>query len=286
MNKDLRMKTAFTLAEGATHGGISHNIGGTLHRFVESFTHVGIFHNTRRVAFTLAEVLITLGIIGIVSAMTIPTLVKNYQERVLVNKAKQAHALVNNAVKTYWAMNTCYNATCLFVPNKNSRQVAQEFMTVFKGAKLCPDLAEDKLEKHCKQIRIKGQLTPSKRNGKYFEEDITNRYSRIVLNNGMVINISANPSCYGTYERLEYDENGFPTGNSYTASYNGQCGRIYIDTNGTDEPNQFGRDNFAYNVYFDGKVENRNKTIDGPIKQNKLIYNEYNLDEALPGFEE
>ena len=284
MNKDLKEKFAFTL--GATHVGISHNIGGTLHRFVESFTHVGIFNNTRRVGFTLAEVLITLGIIGIVSAMTIPTLVKNYQERVLVNKAKQAHALVNNAVKTYWAMNTCYNATCLFVPNKDSRQVAKEFMTVFKGAKLCPDLAEDKLEKHCKKIRIKGQLTPSKRNGKYFEEDITNRYSRIVLNNGMVINISANPSCYGTYEQLEYDENGFPTGNSHTTPYNGKCGRIYIDTNGTDEPNQFGRDNFAYNVYFDGKVENRNKTIDGPIKQNKLIYNEYNLDEALPGFEE
>ena len=286
MNKDLKMKMAFTLAEGATHVGISHNIGGTFHRFVESFTHVDIFHITRRVAFTLAEVLITLGIIGIVSAMTIPTLVKNYQERVLVNKAKQAHALVNNAVKTYWAMNTCYNATCLFVPNKNGRQVAREFMTVFKGAKLCPDLAEDKLEKHCKKIRIKGQLIPGKRNGKYFEADITNRYSRIVLNNGMVINISANSSCHGTYEQLEYDEYGFPTGNSHTTPYNGKCGRIYIDTNGTDEPNQFGRDNFAYDVYFDGRVENRSKTIDGPIKQNKLIYNEYNLDEALPGFEE
>ena len=29
-------------------------------------------------AFTLAEVLITLGIIGVVAAMTIPTLVQNY----------------------------------------------------------------------------------------------------------------------------------------------------------------------------------------------------------------
>jgi len=34
-----------------------------------------------RTAFTLAEVLITLGIIGIVAAMTIPTLVANYQEK-------------------------------------------------------------------------------------------------------------------------------------------------------------------------------------------------------------
>jgi len=32
-------------------------------------------------AFTLAEVLITLAIIGVVAAMTIPTLVANYQEK-------------------------------------------------------------------------------------------------------------------------------------------------------------------------------------------------------------
>ena len=37
--------------------------------------------NDKLVAFTLAEVLITLGIIGIVAAMTIPTLVANYQEK-------------------------------------------------------------------------------------------------------------------------------------------------------------------------------------------------------------
>ena len=34
-----------------------------------------------RGGFTLAEVLITLGIIGIVAALTIPTLVANYQNK-------------------------------------------------------------------------------------------------------------------------------------------------------------------------------------------------------------
>lgn len=38
-----------------------------------------------RAAFTLAEVLITLGIIGIVAAMTIPNLIYNYQKKVWVN---------------------------------------------------------------------------------------------------------------------------------------------------------------------------------------------------------
>ena len=79
MNKDLKMKTAFTLAEGATH--------------------VGISHNTRRVGFTLAEVLITLGIIGIVSAMTIPTLIKNYQEKITTTKLKKVYAEIIQVVK-------------------------------------------------------------------------------------------------------------------------------------------------------------------------------------------
>lgn len=32
-------------------------------------------------AFTLAEVLITLGIIGVVAAITLPTLIANYQKK-------------------------------------------------------------------------------------------------------------------------------------------------------------------------------------------------------------
>ncbi len=40
----------------------------------------------KKVAFTLAEVLITLGIIGVVAAVTLPTLVANYQKTVWVNK--------------------------------------------------------------------------------------------------------------------------------------------------------------------------------------------------------
>ena len=38
-------------------------------------------HSPRKVAFTLAEVLITLGIIGIVAAMTLPGLIAKYQEK-------------------------------------------------------------------------------------------------------------------------------------------------------------------------------------------------------------
>jgi prepilin-type N-terminal cleavage/methylation domain-containing protein len=46
--------------------------------------------------FTLAEVLITLAVIGVVAALTIPTVVRNYQKTQTVTKLK----------KTYSAMQT------------------------------------------------------------------------------------------------------------------------------------------------------------------------------------
>ena len=45
-------------------------------------THEVTFNNSRSLAFTLAEVLITIGIIGVVSAMTLPMLKANIEERV------------------------------------------------------------------------------------------------------------------------------------------------------------------------------------------------------------
>ena len=54
--------------------------------------------SSKKAAFTLAEVLITLGIIGIVAAMTIPTLVANYQKKVLKTQFTKKYAEISQAV--------------------------------------------------------------------------------------------------------------------------------------------------------------------------------------------
>ena len=50
-------------------------------------------------AFTLSEVLITLGIIGVVAAMTIPTLIANTQSSKYRNQYKKTLSTLNQAVK-------------------------------------------------------------------------------------------------------------------------------------------------------------------------------------------
>jgi prepilin-type N-terminal cleavage/methylation domain-containing protein len=49
--------------------------------------------------FTLAEVLITLGIIGVVAALTLPALIASYQKQQTVTQLKKAYSALNQAVK-------------------------------------------------------------------------------------------------------------------------------------------------------------------------------------------
>lgn len=50
-------------------------------------------------AFTLAEVLITLGIIGVVAALTMPALIANHKKQTAITQLKKAYSEMSQAVK-------------------------------------------------------------------------------------------------------------------------------------------------------------------------------------------
>ena len=52
----------------------------------------------RKSAFTLAEVLITLGIIGVVAALTLPSLITNYRKQVIETRLSKFYTTMNQAV--------------------------------------------------------------------------------------------------------------------------------------------------------------------------------------------
>ena len=54
-------------------------------------------HYKIKKAFTLAEVLITLGIIGVVVAMTLPILISNYKKNLAVERLKSTYSIINQA---------------------------------------------------------------------------------------------------------------------------------------------------------------------------------------------
>jgi type II secretory pathway pseudopilin PulG len=53
----------------------------------------------KKFAFTLAEILITIGVVGIVAAITIPSLISKYQKKIMGNRLKQTHAMLTNVIR-------------------------------------------------------------------------------------------------------------------------------------------------------------------------------------------
>ncbi len=66
-------------------------------KIASRFTH----HHSlkKKAAFTLAEILITLGIIGVVAAMTIPSVVNNYRKHVVETSLKKYYSILNQAIQ-------------------------------------------------------------------------------------------------------------------------------------------------------------------------------------------
>ncbi len=84
----------------------------------------------RQKAFTLAEVLITLAIIGIVAAVTIPTLIAKYQEKAWKTSADVFDRKLTEALNLM-------NTNDELVGYKNAEEFVQAFSKYVKIAKVC-----------------------------------------------------------------------------------------------------------------------------------------------------
>ena len=94
-------------------------------------------------AFTLAEVLITLGIIGVVAAMTLPVLISNHRKQVYVTQLKKSVSTLEQAFHLALADSevdelgntdlflSIGGAECNLLNDSNS-QACSEFYTMFK----------------------------------------------------------------------------------------------------------------------------------------------------------
>lgn len=75
--------------------------------------------------FTLAEVLITLGIIGVVAALTIPGLIETYQKVATAQKLKETYSIIVQAAKLHT------NETGLELEGFDTRLNGREFLDTY-----------------------------------------------------------------------------------------------------------------------------------------------------------
>ena len=183
--------------------------------------------------FTLSEVLITLGIIGVVAAMTIPTLVQNYQERAWKTSAEVFESKLEQALKT---MNTQQT----LAGYKNTEDFVNELSKHFKISKICKndaltDCFEDKVYWGNEEIGVANLTTA----GKFGQKDWYTKVVGAQFANGTTGLIAYNPNC-----KQE----------PYSNQINGtSCLAILYDTSGNKSPNTQNKDLRGINI----------KTLDG-----------------------
>ena len=274
-------ETLRILKEGATHVDICTNIQKTLRLSKKGNTQVDIISNALRTmgdgarsagketkrnqiihskktkaAFTLAEVLITLGIIGVVAAaLTLPNLIANYQNKVFAAHAKKAYSSITQAIKMAEAeYGTPGDVTGLFDTSQTSRQLVEKLSKYFDTIDLC--LNQSECPKYKYDILYSKPL---------YEKDKTATTYAIgaplfILKDGTTISARQEKSCKRTVTFPSYSPDGVPVldkdGNQVTYdTTKTYCGMIYFDTNGTKGPNQAGVDFFEVRFSADGRTQ-------------------------------
>lgn len=184
--------------------------------------------NNKKSGFTLAEVLITLGIIGVVAALTIPVLLQKYEEKVTVTKVKKMYSILSNAYElakieygdiSQWGVSS--------EPKKAALDIREKFEKYLKYTKLC-DNTNDLKECGVADVIYKNDdkavdvISPSIKNN--------------FLSVGMLL----------------------ADGSSLWYHYSGR-GVIYYDVNGLKNPNSFGRDIFGFEIHNNKQLQAGNE---------------------------
>ena len=175
---------------------------------------VAFYKCSRKIAFTLAEVLITIAVIGIVAALTMPMLIANYQKRQTVVQLKKVYSELSQAVQ----LSAVQNGD---IQNWNFQLSIDEFFNTYLSSFL----------------KISEQsVGEAYNNGIAYYESSGNRelYLTNVYSNSRIVTLASGAQIL--MSTVDWDTNpGY-----------------VIDLNGFKSPNKFGRDVFVFEVTPDG----------------------------------
>ncbi len=172
-------------------------------------------------AFTMAEILITLGILGVVIAMTLPSVIGKYQKSVTVNRLKRSYTTIaqmflmaqkDNGSMEYWDFSN-FGVVQSGAFQTVLPQIAQTYFLPYLDVLI--DCGTS-----CQKVK--------NNNYKWLNNELINQFEyhlfyTIFLKDGSIIFLSVDNG-YGKFENLI----------------------IYVDVNGNKGPNIVGKDVFSY----------------------------------------
>lgn len=180
--------------------------------------------------FTLAEVLITLGIIGVVAALTIPTLIANQKTTQTITALKNVYSTLlsaynltvqENGDPTNWDLIS-------FADGQGALHLLAKFTPYLKVTKDCgrntgcfPTATTYKL--------LKGTTYAN------YDFDTSTSYGKVILSDGTLLGFQVT------------DEN-CANNSGTTLALSNDCARVIADINGFKKPNQAGVDLFFFHI--------------------------------------
>ncbi len=187
-----------------------------------------------RKAFTLAEVLITLAIIGVVAALTIPSVVRNYQETQRKSAVKKQYSTLTRITNLVMQENGGDMTTN--PPSTNYDRISSYYMDMYK--KYIPHTKE------CMGINACANAGVWHNNTDWFDKNGVSVVgvggyffcTALIANDGTLWRFYFyRPNC-------DYNETDI-------------CGIVHFDINGFKKPNTTGKDIFGFTIYKNGKVD-------------------------------
>lgn len=186
------------------------------------------------IGFTLAEVIIVMGVIGVVAAITIPNLVAEYQKTQYVSALKKAYAEINLVLKQMATDAGCpSDLTCTgffsTLSNANvtiaTAKLGKSMVTYMKVINDCGASLPATWTYGCFSTSINHNIDGSSSDNS--TTDINSNYN-FITTDGMTFSV---------YNFLNDCED-------FVISQ--ACGMLYVDINGFKPPNYMGRDVFKF----------------------------------------
>lgn len=196
--------------------------------------------NLKKSAFTLAEVLITLGIIGVVAALTMPSLIQDKQEKETVVRLKKFYSTISQsyilAKEEYGTPDYWYDDTEIPNSQEASNKMGDILTKNMKITKVCnegkgcfPDIIYKKID---------GKNTINWDNNDY-------NIAKYLTNDGYSI-------FFFSY--------GNQSANYGSGMLNKSYGAISVDINGFKGPNTWGKDTFTFILTEQGIIPSGTQT--------------------------
>ena len=188
----------------------------------------------KKQGFTLSEVLSTLGIIGVVAAMTMPSLIANYQKKVWVNQLKKSVSVIEQGFQKMLADDGVDNledtSVWANIDDDSAGGGSGDCLTIYYGTDPSCTVFFDEMKKYFKIIDISatdGYINRSPNDKSKFDDLSEDKHLKFADGMWVVLNYIPNSN---------------------------NMGDLWIDINGDKLPNTYGRDVFGFNFTNNGKL--------------------------------